>query len=203
MPPNWFTNEAISNYITFIAGVIVAIIAFLIRAWLQRKKPSIVLVEKEREVSLLDIAPEARGFLQVTYNNKVVSEFYQTTFRISNRGELPLQNVEVAFSFDNPTDTIAFVLDRPTASGQKQVDIETKLHSLTLTIPFLNPQKEHGDYERLQLYSSKPIGNVRIMGSGIGWSTRFVDRVAQYRERTETIAEIIATLVKATLQRYV
>jgi hypothetical protein len=63
MPENPFTNEAISNYIVFAAGIIVTVIAFVVRSYIQKKKPSIVLVEKEREVSLLDIAPEARYLL--------------------------------------------------------------------------------------------------------------------------------------------
>ena len=50
MPENLFTNEAISNYIVFATGIIVAVIGFAIRSYIQKKKPSIVLVEKERGI---------------------------------------------------------------------------------------------------------------------------------------------------------
>jgi hypothetical protein len=186
MPENWLTNEAISNYIVFGAGIIVAVIGFIVREQMTKKRPSIVIVQKEREASLLDIAPSARGFLQVTYDNQPVSEFYQTTFNIVNSGEQPLQNMEVSLSFENSSDTISFVLDRPTASSGKQTDVDVKQHAVTLNLPYLNPFKEYGDYERLELYSTKPILGIDVSGSGIGWSVKYEDKV-KYRAEIETL----------------
>lgn len=197
MPENWLTNEAISNYIVFVVGVIVALIGFAIRSLIQKNKPSVVMIEKEKETSLLDIAPEARGLLQVTYNNDPISEFYETTYTIFNSGESPLENIELGLVLGElaPEDTVTFTLDAPTAGPNREVEIGMQSHIVALKIPFLNPRKQHNDYVQARLYSSKPIADTQVTGGGVGWSVMYRDRVA-YKATIERIIGESSSLIE-------
>ena len=201
MPQNWLTNEAISNYIVFAAGILAALIAFLIRALLLKKRPPVVFIEKEKETSLLDIAPDARNYLKVTYNNRPISEFYQSTYFISNTGEVPLQDINLKFVVDGLTteDAFALVLDTPTVTAERQIEVDARSETIELKIPFLNSRKDHGDYVRAQLFASKPTKGTKIIGGGLGWSVRYHDRAAR-NARIAMIVEDSASVSEIALR---
>jgi hypothetical protein len=57
---DWLMSEIFSNYLIFILGLIVGLITEVVRARLQKQKPSIIQVEKERDTSLISISPDVR-----------------------------------------------------------------------------------------------------------------------------------------------
>ena len=94
---DWLMNETYSNYLIFLLGLIIGLITEVVRARLQKQKPSIIQVEKERDTSLISISPDVRSQLEVTYSgkeSKKINELHQITLVITNTGDNPIQNIE-------------------------------------------------------------------------------------------------------------
>lgn len=209
MPPDWFTNEAISNYITFIAGVLVALIVWAIRTTLQRTKPSIIQVEKEFETSLVDIDPEVQKNLQVTYKDTSITELHRALFHIYNAGQEPIKDIKLRFIFSNIDPNgfleVGFYDNRIEDLEQRVTPITSEgdeFEGIEIQIPFLNPYKEHQDFCTMQIYSPRPIILDHVFGIGLGWSTKYLDRAAYRRRIIDTLfaspipAKIITSIFK-------
>jgi len=198
---DWLMNETYSNYLIFLLGLIIGLITEVVRARLQKQKPSIIQVEKERDTSLISISPDVRSQLAITYLGKIalsgraskkINELRQVTFSITNIGDNSIQNIEfgINLSDTNTEDLLDVVIDDPLYDNR---DIKHEFRytpegdiGLRIIIPFLNPYKPHSDTIKAQIYSSKAINTKGVLGGGLGWSVRYFDRVA-YNAKLEKI----------------
>jgi len=190
---NWLTNDAVSNYIVFIMGLIAGLVAEIIRTRLQKRKPSIIEVRKEKETSLISVSPEARKRLQITYSHKearLINELQQVTLRVENIGEQPVQNVEIGVVLEDADsdNLLEIIVEDPLwNSRESKTDLRyTPDGDLGIWIcaSFVNPYKEYQDTLEIQIYSSKAINIKHAVGGGLGWSVSYFDKVA-YRADVE------------------
>jgi len=68
------TNEAISNYLVFGAGLLVGLLLHFGRKFV--RKPAVVRLEKQKEDSLIKLSSDAKERLKVTYKDEPVNEFH-------------------------------------------------------------------------------------------------------------------------------
>lgn len=189
----WLTDEAISNYVVFIAGIVVAAVAGLVRHLLVRKRPSIIRVEKKYEARLVNIDDEVKEKLKVTYEGRPIEELYQAIFTVNNRGDEPIKDIDITFhlkGFDQNDFLSPALTDSETAWLLSICRMGPDLRS-TFHLSFLNPRKSHKDYLALTLYARKPLEVTGVTGKGFGWSTEYFDRVKYF----DRIARVI---IKAT-----
>ncbi len=201
---NWLTNEAISNYIVFFLGLMAGLVAEIIRTRLQKRKPSVIEVQKEDELSLISISPEARKRLQVTYSqkeSKLINELQQVTLRIKNTGEQPIQDVEIGIVFENAeSESLLEIIVEDTLWNSRNSKHELRYTpdgdlGVWIYTSFINPQKEHKDIITVQIYSSKTVNIKTVVGGGIGWSAKYFDKVA-YNAQVESTVQLIIQIFK-------
>jgi hypothetical protein len=200
---NWLTNDAISNYIVFVAGLIVGLIAEIIRVRVQKRKPSIIEVQREKDSSLISISPEARKRLQITYSqkeSKVIDELQQITLNVENKGEQPIQNVELGIVLENADyDNLLEVIvedalwDSRNSSSDLAYTPDGDLE-IRICTSFINPHKEYSDSLKVQIYSSKAVIIKNVVGGGPGWSARYFDKVG-YNDKLQATLMQIAKLI--------
>ena len=176
---DWFdflTIEAISNYIVFAIGIILGVVGWLIVRWLTKKRPRKIKLLKIGESTLIEIDPEVRDDVTITYKGKAVQSFYLTTFSLHNAGEEVIDGVEVAIEFQD-TEVIEVVLDDQIPGRARPENKEITDSSLKIALPFLNPHKLYKDRVEVKVFSLKPIIVKNVVGGGRGWSVEFFDRV--------------------------
>lgn len=169
------TPEAISNYLTFGAGVVVAFIGWTTNRYLNRKKPRIVRVNKIAEQSLIEIAPEFKDQLKVLFDKREIDSFYQTQLQIHNSSDERVDDVSIEIHFDEAEyldvaieDTI---LDRKTPKDGRIVD-----DKFSLSLPYLNSE-EYKDRVTISILSQKPISIKQVAGGGRDWMIKYSDIV--------------------------
>lgn len=207
----WFTNEAASNYITFLAGGLVASIVWVIGRIISKKKPSIIRVEKIFDTSLIDIHPRIRDKLKFTYEDHPIEGFYEVQFMVYNSGEAPIEDIELIFAVEDlssvnlleavftnveKVEELKFfspqkpdldtVNDLPESNQDVIVNpldydpVEGDPNAFAIYLPFLNPLKVYEDYLGVTLYSTAPIVIKGVVGKGVGWTTKYIDRAVYY-----------------------
>ncbi|MCP4112470.1 MAG: hypothetical protein GY749_44245 [Desulfobacteraceae bacterium] len=189
----FLTDKAISNYIVFIAGLIVGLLVHLFKNIF--KKPDLVELEKQKETSLISLSDEARDRLIVTYEDQPVHEFHQTLLEIRNKADKAIEDVELKLYLDTknaPQKLYEIKLEDPleelriSKSEVKCVVQETGEHFIRISFPFINSYKRNKDQILLKIYSPKPIKIIRLVGGGKGWNSKFFDRV-EYNEKLDRI----------------
>jgi hypothetical protein len=128
---------------------------------------------------------------------------HQAIFTANNIGEKPIENVRLDFFLENlaPDDFLEVILTnaeevQEIVAGPLGQDFE----SFAIELPFLNPRKEYEDYLGITIYAPKPLVVKTVTGKGLGWSTKYFDRVA-YRRKIETsLAAILARSTSPAIQ---
>jgi hypothetical protein len=194
----WLTNEAVSNYVVFIAGVLLGVIGWLIAQRLRRKKPSIIRVQKEFETKLVDIDSKVRDKLEILYNGRHIDGFHQAVFTVNNMGEEPVEDVVISFHLESfeDVDFMEAVLTNPEEIQELEIESfgsETDLGIFTIQLPFLNPRREYEDYLGVTLYAPKPLSVKAVTGKGYGWGTKYVDKNEVMKRISRALIEGTAT----------
>jgi hypothetical protein len=181
----WLTNEAISNYIVFIAGIIVGIMGRLIAQRLTRKRPSLIRVEKSFQGQLVSIDAEVKDKLQVTYDGRPIDELYQAIFTVNNTGDEPIEDIEITFylqGFEEHDFLEAVLTNAEEIQKIKVSPLGPDFNAFAIHLPFLNPRRKYEDYLGVTLYAPKPLTVKAVTGKGYGWGTKYVDK-AEYIDR--------------------
>jgi hypothetical protein len=214
----WVRNEAISNYIIFFAGILVAIAGWAILRVISRSKPSIVRVEKFFEGSMIGIEPEIRDKLKITYEDQPIEGFYEVKFMVYNAGEAPIEDIHLIFAVEELSSIKVFEAvftneERVVVAGPVEAESEPdsvqpdtrNLNELSefdfvdldpdafsIYLPFLNPYKGYDDYLGITIYTSKPVVVKGVVGKGVGWTTRYIDKTI-YIEKVSNILKSTAS----------
>lgn len=180
-------NEAISNYVVFFLGILFGIIGFLITRWLGRRQRRRVIVTKVDESSLIEVDPQVRGKIAVTYNGVSVDSLYLTTFSLWNAGSDIVDDVEISIALSD-TDIIEVFVDDPLARRKSTMNVSRSDDCMTLRLDYLNPKKIDDDSIRIRVFAAEPINVRRVSGGGRGWSAEFVDRVSLIADINEELS---------------
>lgn len=199
------TNEAISNYLVFGAGLLVGLLVHVIRKYV--RKPSIIRLEKQKEVSLIELTSDAKERLKITYQEEIVKEFHLTLFELSNKSDRVIEDIQLKLYLDEnqgKQQLYEMVIDDPLEDTRQPspkiscVVEESGTHYLSIEVPFLNDARNHRDALVIRIYSPKPIHISRLVGGGKGWITQFFDRVA-FNHRLERIVRESNSFGKLTV----
>jgi hypothetical protein len=60
--------------------------------------------------------------------------------------------------------------------------------AFAIHLPFLNPYKIYEDYLGITLYSPKPIVVKGVVGKGVGWTTKYVDKTVYYEKVIQSLS---------------
>jgi len=54
--------------------------------------------------------------------------------------------------------------------------------AFTIYLPFLNPYKVYEDYLGVTIYASRPMVVKGVIGKGVGWTVKYVDKTVYYKK---------------------
>lgn len=202
--PQWLTNEAISNYIVFIAGALLTSVIWLLGIRLKKRKPSIVLVEKLLDIEVLSTDDEIGERLKIEYREQPITELHEAAFRIRNIGSEPIEDVAITFHIEGLA-SMSF-LEMHVATREETQEILTlptdaqELQPLTIGAPFLNPWKVYEDYVGVTIYAPRAISVEDVTGKGLGWTTRYVDKAEYVSQLTELLTRTAPSVFVVALK---
>lgn len=61
-------------------------------------------------------------------------------------------------------------------------------------LPFLNPRKIYEDYLGVTLYSPKPLKIKGVVGKGVGWTTKYVDRTSYHKLTLRVMTKVASPI---------
>ena len=201
---NWsefLKNEAISNYIVFALGIFVGTAGWAITQYLSRKKPQVIDVVRIEETSVLEIDSNIKNDIKIEYKGSPVQSLYRTEYRILNRGESAIDNVQFELQIDTQTSNdilYSVILDdsgKPlsgaTASTSQVVSTSGK-QEIVVNLDFLNPYSGYKEKVLLDIYSSSPFQTQTARGRGRGWTVKYFDQI-QYSEDIDGTISVLLT----------
>ena len=172
---SWLNTEPGVGWIVGVGGTVLSLVIW----WNSNKRPSIILIKRVSQQSLISVNPKIRGKLSITYEDQPIDDLYETVFEVSNTGQKPVMDVAIRFLFEGlgSADFLEVVLTSREGTHDWAISSPDSKHdSLTLEIPFLNPRKQHGHYLSVITYAPKPVTVTKVTGTGPGWSTRYADK---------------------------
>ena len=203
----WLSGDLAQATILLVVGAALGVIGDLLVRLIYRRKPSIILIEKLVDTSLIEIHEEIHANLKLYYDERPIEGFYESTFRIRNSGSKPVQNVGLIFAIEQlsefsflemiftnqerisrftvlieseanlPEQQDADVSSQPVVGNPLDQDFaERDPDAFPIDIPFLNPYRGYDDYLGITIYSPRPIIVKGVVGKGVGWVARYVDR---------------------------
>jgi len=189
-----FLNEAFSNYVVFLAGILVASAGWAIGNYISRKKPQIIGVNKVSESSLLEIDRQIEKDIKIEYRGKQIDSLYQTSFHIFNRGDTTIDNISLQIYIEgiNLKNNIIYYLIADQCDHQLTNAASLSNNGIEIKINFLNSFKLYKEKIICHVYSSKPLKIKDARGRGKGWGVEYFDQV-KYKEELETSLNRYAT----------
>ncbi len=194
---NWqefLTNEAISNYFVFLAGLVVGLILHFGRRLFRRR--SVVEIVKQEEEDLLKIGDDARRHLDIKHQGRPVENFVRTKFHVLNKTSSPIDHIDLNLFLVEPTRSPAVYelhvqdplgeIRSKASSVEIMGDIGSADLRLRIALPFLNDNRFEKDRLVINVYSPEPIRVDRLEGGGKGWMTKYFDKVS-YNEGLRSV----------------
>ncbi|MBW4465976.1 MAG: hypothetical protein KME07_11130 [Pegethrix bostrychoides GSE-TBD4-15B] len=192
---NLFLNEAFSNYVLFILGIIVGIIGWLIVRFLTRRRPQIIEVVKKEQVSLLNIDSQVEKDIKLEYKGNLVNSLYRTSLDLFNQGEETIKDFTLTIKTDTQ-DLQNKVLEKLIVDSSdneiQDANVSLSGKNIEMTIKFLNPFKQYRDQLKLYIFSSSPIKIRDAKGRGPGWGVLYFDQVEYEKELEDSFAKAIS-----------
>jgi len=187
-------DDAFSNYVVFIAGVVVGVTGWLVVRYLSRQRPQIIEVLRKETVSMLEINSQVRDDIRVEYKGKSIGKLHRTTFDILNRGDTPVTDFSLSIntqSADLPNATLGFLLLDPSGNEVQDSIIRVNNKDISASIKFLNPFRLYRDRLTLYIFTSEPLKVLDAKGRGLGWGVAYFDQLGYEKELSGIL---IATL---------
>lgn len=201
---NWselLKNEAISNYIVFSLGIFVGIASWIITQYLSRKKPQVIDVIKIEEASVIEIDSNIKQDIKIEYKGNLVQSLYCTEYRILNRGELAIDNVQFELHIDTQKssdilysvilDDFGKPLSGATASNSQGAATSGK-QEILVSLDFLNPYSGYKEKVVLDVYSSSPFQTLTARGRGRGWTVKYFDQIKYSEDINGTLSILLS-----------
>jgi hypothetical protein len=201
---NWselLKNEAISNYIVFALGILVGIAGWAITRYLSRRKPLVIDVVRIEETSVLEIDSNIKNDIKIEYKGSPVQSLYRTKYRVLNRGESPINNVQFELQIDTQASShilYSVILDdsgKPLSGATAStppVAPNSGKQEILINLDFLNPYSGYKEKVLLDIYSSSPFQTITARGRGLGWTVKYFDQI-QYSENIDGTISVLLT----------
>lgn len=224
------------GFIFFVVRVIYA------RYW--RKQVSVIRIEKNLDIVVIDIAPElmskTENRLKILYDDAPINGIYELMFTIHNLGNEPIENIILSFCTENfvsvdftnitltseerispfiltppPVDSVELCQDDSSNEQLTVSDSEVNIKILdpnesffetcyggnpnvfALHAPYLNPWRSSKDYIGVTIISPEKLLIDTVVGKGVGWKTKYVDRTKSSRRIINflvTLGELLAKI---------
>lgn len=157
-----------------LAGAVVTSVVALIIWWLNRKRPSKVLVQELDVTSLVRIAKTVSPRIITTLDGKPVAQLSQMELSISNETADTIKQIVLSFEFRESTEVLECELSTRDATQSIK-----ERNRLQIDIPFLNSRRHHGERVVAQIICDGSVRDCKISGRGEGWSA--IHRTVQDR----------------------
>ncbi len=185
----FLTPEAIAAYVIFFLGGIVSLVGFFFTRWLSKAKPKKVILLKESESSLIEIAKQIKDEIVVTYKGKTTASLFLTTFSMWNSGQEVIDNIDVSLDFFD-TEVMEVIIEDTIPERIKNTKKVVSNNRIEVSLPYLNPNKEYSDRIKIKVFALEPILIKNINGGGRGWVTETVDRVQLLTDISDGVASV-------------
>ena len=192
---NLFLNEAFSNYVVFIVGIVVGIIGWLIVNFISRQKPQIIEVIKKEQVSLLKIDSQVRKDIKLEYKGKPINSLHRTSLDLFNKGDTPVKDFTLTIQTDTQdlqSEVLGSIIVDSSENEIHDATILLSGNNIEVTVKFLNPFKQYRDRLTLYIFSSAPINVKDAKGRGLGWGAAYFDQLEYERELEDSFAKAVS-----------
>ncbi|MGJ5632526.1 hypothetical protein [Nostoc sp. CALU 1950] len=198
---NWseLKNEAISNYIVFVLGVIVGVLGWIITQYISRKKPQVIEVVKGEETSVVEVDSNIKQDIKIEYKGNPVQSLYRTAYYILNRGESTIDNIKFEIQIEDQTQNnvlYSVILDdsaKPLLGATTNVQTVTVgKQEILVNLDFLNPYSGYKEKITLDVYSSSPFQTLTARGRGRGWNVKYFDQIKYSEDINVTISLLVS-----------
>jgi hypothetical protein len=176
-----------------VGATITGFVALLIW-WLNRKRPNRVEVREIELTSLLRVADTIRPRITATLDGHRIAKLSQMEVAITNASAETLRDISLTFRF--PGETRVLECEISGTSGDHNIGSSAEL---TVSIPFLNAHRHHGDVVTAKILCDGNAEAFTVLGRGDGWSVwrTTIDSVIRARMAVGLVASV--TLLIATL----
>jgi hypothetical protein len=176
---SWLFSDAGAGWIF---GVL-TLMAFIIT----RKydfKPSRIVVEEKQRIEPVLVRKDIRERISISFDGREVNQLGQIFVDIFNEGNKTITNPILTIQFPEDIEILDGSLD-DSLSGT----VEKVRNIANIKFNFLNSRKEHRQVVKLSLVVNGAIGNIKVSGSGEGWSIRHIALLTteQLKKRAKVI----------------
>jgi hypothetical protein len=135
-----------------------------------RKKPRRIVFKEVRNSSVVRIWPNVRHKIKMTFEDRPIETLAQIEAEVFNEGSETIERPTITLTL--PEECV--VLDLSVTPEELHAQTLIDVRSVTLTMPYLNSVREHGQIVKLSLLANGGTEPVRVSGTGAGWSIRHV-----------------------------
>lgn len=150
-----------------VAGATVTGAVALIIWWLNRKRPNQLEVREVELTSLLKVGETIRPRIIATLDGQPIANLSQIEVAIMNRSLETIKDIAITFRF--PQRTTVLECELSGVGGERRIVAPDEL---TVTIPFLNAYRHHGDVVVAKILCDGEADAFTVAGRGDGWSAR-------------------------------
>jgi hypothetical protein len=160
---HWLYTNAPAAWLSALVAIVTCV--YLLRS---RKKPKRLVIRESRNTSVVTIRPSVRDKIKMTFDDKPIKTLGQIDGDIFNEGSDVIQRPTFSLTLSEKS----VVLDVSVTPQESEIETKIDRNTLSITLPYLNPIREHGQILKLSLLVDGDTQNMRAVGGGEGWSVR-------------------------------
>jgi len=157
----WFYTNAPAAWISALVAVLTCVILLL-----SRKKPQRLVIQENRNVSLIRTWPSLREKMKITFNDSLIEALSFINIEVFNKGSEVITNATFNIIFPEGCK----VLETSVVADELNVQHALENNKVTITLPYINPVREHQHRVRLLILTDGTTDPIKVTGSGSGWS---------------------------------
>jgi len=127
----------------------------------------------------------------MTFDDKPIGALGQINGDIFNEGSDVIQRPTFALTLSEKSVVLDVLMTPQDLEAQSKIDRNT----LTITLPYLNPVREHGQIVKLSLLVDGETKNIKVVGGGEGWSVRHLPLPGREQAFYWSLGGIISMLI--------
>jgi hypothetical protein len=182
----WLFGEAGAGW--FVAFLTLAGAAI---SYYRRNRPNRVVVREVHRTSLVRIRSDVRERIAVTFEGMPVQNLGELEVEILNDGSSVISPSQLTFVF--PPKSEILVVSAYIGLDGVDPGIEFKKNEATVSLPYLNPVREHNQRVRVSFAIDGALGRLFVRGSGAGWSIRHLPLLSPADVRRQLVLIAMAS----------
>ena len=159
---------------TAVSAIAMPLVTFGLTEWWRKKKPQHIICKVIQRGSMLKLSKEARSKLDIKYNSTPIFNLSYVTVKVWNAGDQPITSPTITLTFSEGTKILDSNCDTPSkyVGEDYPIRLESDGETAKVTLPFLNPYKDHKHALNLTFHCDGDLSLVRFTGGGVGWSIK-------------------------------